>query len=450
MKMEYIILNKKAGQESQDEKVRNDILTLFESSDEKSFTFMHKDSPYAVDYSLKKRLLQTQNECAYVFAIFCDTLPSDEAVAILEAVHQQITSTPELRKKYYTIVLHDDISSYHCIRAYPLLQKFERTIRMLVYKLLVTTFGAFWLEKTIDKEERDKLKAMTSGLSDDKLIEQALQEMDISQLHDFLFTPRREKSLAHIHDTLLSEENTNAMSKEAILEVLLFGRPISIWDKFFAPNMVIDDLPKKINTIRQYRNKVAHCKSFSSVDFTKLELALEGDNLIDQMTAAATQIELADMSIVNLSFITSAFENMFATWRSSFLDLSGVSSVIANMGAAVQMPTVPNMSGITSALANMGAAVQMTAVPDMTGMSSALASMNDIQRAAIPDMSGISSVVANMANAMQKPSSLDIIAATALEDLKYSAASNDEMDEKDDEVLQEDPSDIDGEICALV
>lgn len=131
-------------------------------------------------------------------------------------------------------------------RTYPDLNEFERNIRNLVFRIVTKAFGTKWLGKTVTEEMKNGLKASIQtrpkALRDERLIEEALYEMDIKELENYLFLPQCDVSCEQVVDIALSPENLKQMSKEQIEAELGAARPKSLWERQFADKVSINGL----------------------------------------------------------------------------------------------------------------------------------------------------------------------------------------------------------------
>ncbi|NLV21638.1 MAG: hypothetical protein GXY49_06595, partial [Syntrophomonadaceae bacterium] len=109
---------------------------------------------------------------------------------------------------------------------------------------MTKAFGTKWLDKTVTEETKDGLKASIQtrprALRDERLIEEALYEMDIKTLENYLFIPQRDISCNQVIDIALSPEKLKEMTKEQIEAELANARPKSLWERQFADKVSID------------------------------------------------------------------------------------------------------------------------------------------------------------------------------------------------------------------
>lgn len=216
-------------------------------------------------------------------------------IKVLEYVHS-IIQTSESRKKNYVICSYDGVSLYYCNRIYPLFNKFERKIRDLVFCLLTKSLGSNWYKATIEKEMDNSLHIGNNK----KLIEEALYELTLHQLEQYLFSKRRFIDVEEVIDNDLAIDNIKDKSKEEIVEILNKCRTTSLWEKYINPSVQMDELSHDIESIRNYRNKVAHSKTFKEKEYTTCrKLLTKVINEVDQAMNRVEKQEFTDIQCIN-------------------------------------------------------------------------------------------------------------------------------------------------------
>ena len=298
IKMEYIFFEKKQNTIKSDKVVKQDIQRAFGITWNDVFSVAVKRTNVELRYTLEKRKMDISDDNVYYMTLFTNEKYKKRAVEALEETHLKMIQNGEIRKKYHVVVLSDDVSSYYCVKAYPVFHEYEKQIRRLVYKLLTMSLGAMWIDKTVDEELKKQLKERKNSISGEKLIAQMLHEMDMSQLEQYLFDPRREVSASDMIDECLSDVNTESMTKEEIVATIQRARPQSVWEKYFANHIEVEDLQSKMIIVRANRNKVAHCKPFYSNDFYDSMKILKDEGLIIKLTSAIENIRTRELSLV--------------------------------------------------------------------------------------------------------------------------------------------------------
>lgn len=290
MRIEYIFIRKS----NEPKKVAEKIYTLqppfkpflkglFSDVTDSSFKVKLKSKEYTVTYYLTTcESEEADTACSmYNLTVSIDDQRKDRCAEILTSVNQAILCS-EGKEQFNIILAYDGVSKYYCDRAYPDLNEFERNVRNLVFRIVTKAFGAKWLDKTTSEEMKNSLKASIQtrpkALRDERLIETALYEMDIKELENYLFVPRRDISCEQVVDVALSPENLKQMTKEQIEAKLNTARPRSLWERQFSKKVSIEGLQEALQQIRILRNQVAHAKPFSFADFKKCRSALQEIN----------------------------------------------------------------------------------------------------------------------------------------------------------------------------
>ena len=299
-KMEYILFAKEPVVSKSDKAVKQDVQSVFNSACNDTFNVMIKRTEVELRLSLKKREIDNTDGKAYYLTLVSNAKTKQKSVDALEDAHFRILRNAEFRKKYHIVLLCDDVSSYYCVKAYPIFHEYEKQIRRLIYKYLTMSWGALWVDKTITEELKKQLKERTKGKSSEQLIAQMLHEMDMSQLELYLFEPKRDMSTADVIDIKLSNENIENLTKDEIVSIIQSSRPHSLWDRYFSAHIEIEDLQTKMTIIRDNRNKVAHCKQFYYDDFNVSMKILKKDGLIDKLRVAIEKLETKELSLITL------------------------------------------------------------------------------------------------------------------------------------------------------
>lgn len=210
---------------------------------------------------------------------------------VLSLINKKICSN-EIRQRYYINNTYDECSEYLCNKAYPMFNAFERKIRKLIYLILVKSFGIYWPKQTMTKELIEKVKGQQHN---SLILEKGLQEMNISDLEDFLFKKRYWCNVDEVLATELNEENVANMEKDEIIDRLKQFKKTTLWEKCFS-KIQITDLENKLERIRNLRNKVAHFKDFSYEDYLESKKILR--NTTKEIDCAIDEICAEDYDII--------------------------------------------------------------------------------------------------------------------------------------------------------
>ena len=261
---------------------------IFNNITEKSFDISINNTLYTVDY---KNSSKKNGSICYLSLVVEGTL--FQCAKILNEANTKLTKGIH-RKDYNIILSFDGVSHYFCNRVYPKFNLFERKIRELIFSILVKSLGINWYDATIQDTLKTEIEKQTKGMNRSDLIERALYEMTIYQLETYLFTPYRELDISTMIDNELSQTKINEKTKEEIVDIINKCRAKCLWDRFFENSIQINNLQSNLETIRYYRNSVAHSKHFYKEDYDKCNRML--NKLLRQMDKAIDEIEIRTFS----------------------------------------------------------------------------------------------------------------------------------------------------------
>ncbi len=200
------------------------------------------------------------------------------AYKVLNEMHNRLIKG-EHRKKYFIVLTHDSVSEYYCNKIFPLFGKFERLMRELILDILLKSLGVEGYKNTFSQNFKDYFKSRNIR-NENKLIEDALYELDLNQLEEYLFTPIPEVDFGLLLDRELTVENMVILTKEEIQQLINKCRSRSLWDRFFINKEAnIPQIDKSIlDEIRQERNKIAHNKFFYKDKYVYCKAMLKSIN----------------------------------------------------------------------------------------------------------------------------------------------------------------------------
>lgn len=359
MEINYILLEK-------DKKTKNKDNVQTNSSDmipfyKKIFSHIAKEDTltekkFDVEYFSKKFKIYhnciRNNNGEYFVKIYVLEKENLQTAKVLNNINNELKRSI-LHKDYYIIQTYDESSKYLCDKTYPKLNEFERKIRRLIYLILIKAFGKLWVQETINDELKNKLKSKVH--STDTIIEQALQEMDINDLENFLFKPRYWFDIENVISNELSIKKIKELEKDEILKRLEKIQKCKLWDKYFS-DIQITDLEEKIEDIRTLRNKVAHFKEITLdayADGQKLLKSIIKDIDVAIEKASLTNYDLSMSKDILESFVDMTkriMESINTTLKplSSSLVFEAFTSVLEQI--ELSKPKIPN--GIFPQLVN--------------------------------------------------------------------------------------------------
>ncbi|MFV0496856.1 MAG: hypothetical protein ACK5L0_01625 [Candidatus Fimivivens sp.] len=372
MRIEYVFIRK----ENASTKIVDNISTtnpplhvvlrkVFDSVSQESINLKYKSKEYSVSY----RYIEHECENADINAemqylvIELDGKRKSRVAEVLDTVHHKIFSHDE-KKNYDIIVSYDGLSKYYCDRLYPLLNEFERQIRNLIFKLLTRSFGALWLNKTVTEEQQNNIKARlqikSEPLRNQKMIEEALYEMDIKELENYLFIPRSGMPAAELRTEEFANEKLKELSQEDAIALIRKLRPISVWERYFDEEVNVPNLQEKLDNIRIYRNKVAHAKCLHKDDYTACKVILT--EILPQLETAIQDVSVREYDTEQLE---EAVRGMADTCTFAIKHAMDIGKTLS-----------PALEIFSRSLAEYGNLFQQSAVSEALGMQNHFAGMH--------------------------------------------------------------------------
>lgn len=313
MVMKYILIRKNVKQNEMylSRVFKAELEETFSNLSDDTFELEFTGKTYVLDYKFSNK----QNNVYHLHIEF-HASPAIEA-NVLNEVNKKLISSA-IRKKHNLIVAYDEVSEYYCGKISPKFGKSERLLRELIFLIMVKTFGAEWGRKTIAKEMLDSVKASAGGMNEAQIIESALYEMTISQLEDYLFKPYSEWERNPELEEKFNLVDIDQLTEEERISWLKAMQKKTLWDDYFVEyDLDMENLQQDLETIRKYRNKVAHNKKFSKEDFEYCRKILNEFNR--KMSSAINNIEERDFAEID--------------WRVSYRNtinmISGMMSIVS-------------------------------------------------------------------------------------------------------------------------
>lgn len=223
MEVSFLIFKKDDTKTISNNEVKRLLSVLSNNINEDSFSFIYDEEEYILNYLISKdgnnrRLLKiTVDLTEFRGAIILDTIRN----LLIQGEH---------RSKYYITILYDDASSCFCKKGMPYIGVFERRLRELIYLILIKTYGIEWTDKTLSEQINDKLKRHNKS----KLIESALEQMDIGDLENYLFQERRFVDPEIWLDELFDKPDFEMIEKQELIDGLNSLRKTTLWDLYFS------------------------------------------------------------------------------------------------------------------------------------------------------------------------------------------------------------------------
>lgn len=150
---------------------------------------------------------------------------------------------------YDIIKTYDDVSSYYCNLLYPKLDEFDRKMRLLLYNTYYLVYGSEFAYRFNYYCHDEKLKKRGKNTDINVLCsDNIFYAYDYSQLIDILFIHKRPAP---------------------------DGTEKTDWELYFADKIQFSEPKEDVEKIKDFRNKIAHCKLFSKSDYEKMVALLD-------------------------------------------------------------------------------------------------------------------------------------------------------------------------------
>lgn len=299
MKIEYVITEN--NQKTPDKnRIKRLVKKDFPNLTSDSITVKPNQKEFELYYIInaQKTTHDNNNDIIYHFVVTSDHPKKDRQAINLEYFNTKFKSIIDAEKDYHFIIAYDGVSEYYCNKAYLKYQRFERQLRHLIFKVVTKAYGNLWTS-TITTELKKRLKKdipSQDGIAKaDLLIEQALYEMSMGQLIDYLFYADG-TDFYQMLDNDYPSAKLQTLSKEELLDLIEKARKPSVWNTFLAKEITVDQPVTKLNYLKENRNKVAHCKFFYKADYEltisyldafipEIEKAIENNAIIEALSS---------------------------------------------------------------------------------------------------------------------------------------------------------------------
>lgn len=206
----------------------------------------------------------------------------------------------KFNKKYIPIISYDFVSENYCNKVYPILNKFERKFRKLLFLIFTSNFKELYFEKIAPKEMIEKVKGniriKNNQNKEEYRIQNYFYSIDIGTLRELLFNKNWTLMEEEQKNKLLNEDLSN-MTEEEIKNKIKEIEPKSNWERFFYNKGFSDDIEDMMKSINELRNVVAHNRILNENDYLFLKINLE--KLIDKIDKAIMITESVDFMEIN-------------------------------------------------------------------------------------------------------------------------------------------------------
>jgi len=272
--MEYVLI-KAADKDSSGNIKHSKLLSkslfgnIAENLNPKKIDYKFKGEIFSIDYKLSKQInLEKESICSLILE--ASTKRKRQTADLLHSLHDKFLLRAE-SESFIAHLVYDEASKYYCELATPLLSKFERTLRKILFVKFLKGKGSDWEDelKNSGSDSFSKLKKKGGNI---------FEEMEYGHYQDLLFKEYGvgiEKQSSVMLFKELKKLNVGSLSKEELLERIDTLLPKSTWNRNFKDYPIdIEDIEK----LTASRNKVAHNKFFSRNDYGDLETILKKIN----------------------------------------------------------------------------------------------------------------------------------------------------------------------------
>lgn len=263
----------------------------------------------------------------------------EDIIKCLEFVHTTL-QTSGISSDYVMILSYDAVSEYYCNRLYPKLNELERNLRKRLFNIYTVNFGRDYYRTTISGDIQTKAKEIirARGNADRKeatVLQEFFYSLELGDVQQLLFPPKWTGLDEQTKQAFLNENSDLSRLSDADLRLAFVDiAPKSDWDRFFSDKVSNVDFKDIIDTIRGYRNKVAHCKHVTREEYQKcVGLIKQLNEAILQAVKATEDKDFANKNRVYLQKIVKQLTD--AIQDLSMMHTSMASSVIQAAQSAV-------------------------------------------------------------------------------------------------------------------
>ncbi|RVT45579.1 hypothetical protein EMM73_12795 [Rheinheimera sediminis] len=182
--------------------------------------------------------------------------------------------------------LWDGVGRIYAEKSYPVINEVENLMRRLIAKFMLINVGMNWSKDAINPELFKKIESY----DEEEVYLNDLYKLDFIHLKQVLFDKKRDISLEEL-DRILLKTTFSDDDKEKILKYV----PKSNWEKYFSSLLDEKDkgLEKKWEILYKLRNKVAHNRNLTKVEFDQI-VGLSSDikAIIRKATEKLVEIDL--------------------------------------------------------------------------------------------------------------------------------------------------------------
>lgn len=355
----YVFLKNPYWQEPKPYKDSNGMIVLTIGNNlysyiKKCFPTISKDDGYG-DFCKKKYTTAVQcgeGECQAEFIItevvdtkyldvVVDAKTKHQAVRCLEHIQNTILSSG-VREIYIEIISFDAVSEYYCNKIYPKLNNLERNLRRLLFNSYIVNFGREYYKATVDEDLQRKIKGVVNidskktdkeriktdyHVANGKEVEEVMRlqrffySLEYIDIQKLLFTPNWTKADECAKaEFLVKNPELSTLSDEELRNAFAQYIPRSDWDRFFSNKIDIHNIQEMIESIREYRNSVAHFKFFYKDDYDECNVLV--NRLNKAIVKAIKMTEDEDFVKKNTEILSATLTGFFEEFSAAMNSLA--------------------------------------------------------------------------------------------------------------------------------
>lgn len=256
-KIEYLITIKNAGTFCNNKKL---FIGFLNSDDQIKVT--NKIISYQ-KHEIKYNLVEKKNKDSINFELtlfFNDKFDDTIVLGLTKLLRVNIIKIKQ--GDTHIKILWDDLSREYSIEAYPIINKIENLMRLLISKFMILNVGIDWFSTQIHEDVKKKRKADDKNNNVGRLYDDVFN-LDFIDLADVLFKPYRTMKIEEIDSIIEKHTQNEKIPISRIADIY----PRSNWDRHFK-NIVdksIDDnfIKKRWEKLYDIRNSIAHNRLIS-------------------------------------------------------------------------------------------------------------------------------------------------------------------------------------------
>lgn len=282
-----------------------------------------------------------------------------KTIKCLEYIHKKLEESDlNTKDDYIQVITYDSISEYYCDKIYPILSRFERSLRHLLLNIYLVYFEQDYYLHQFDENIEEKIKSgvQARGGSRQKeitRIKEAFYSLDFKTIEDMLFIDKFTKyEVKKIEKTLSKVDDLSTLSDSELRSLIGSFLPKSDWNRFFADKINGADFKEIFKRIRNNRNKVAHQKFFYKKDY--LELKKDLDTFTRAIDKAIEITRDEEFSRQNREYMKEAFEGVKDILKPSLERIGKMASAFSEAMANTMVSIRPLTKAITEAMYNLG------------------------------------------------------------------------------------------------